>query len=434
MGLSVLVHGAFATILWSLPSPVTEAHVIFLELSRAEEEGVTAAPDPRQPGDTSRGRAALVHGGRASAQNIDGPRQGEGGDLRGASQVILLLERADLVTVQDSPMNSRRAAQTQRIRTGADRDSRELRRATPNPGDTPYLASFHGHHPERRRASPTDPATGAALAPTPSSLGDVTTSAAREPRPHPGGDRGTPWTQGGSSGRGDDDRARDATRLGGYLASPGTGIAAGQGSAASAAAPVAFGRPPVDRGPAATMTEPETGRVQDNADAELLAAQMVQSMVEATQRRGAEVGAGAGGIGGGGAPGSGGGRGSGGRASAYGPGGGRYASLDTGDHRYQRWFLRLSRCVAGALRFPRQRQIAMDQGTSVYRFGIGRDGFLVADPRLLRSSGFSDLDQAALAAIHSGAHGCSRVPGDLAPNLEVIPVTLPVEFANPMVH
>ncbi len=86
-----------------------------------------------------------------------------------------------------------------------------------------------------------------------------------------------------------------------------------------------------------------------------------------------------------------------------------------------------------ALQYPRERALAMDQGTTIYAIEVSRDGRLHGDPRLVRSSGFPDLDHAALAAIRS-ATPFSAVPDDLAPGLARIPIRLPIEFSNPMVQ
>jgi outer membrane biosynthesis protein TonB len=45
--------------------------------------------------------------------------------------------------------------------------------------------------------------------------------------------------------------------------------------------------------------------------------------------------------------------------------------------------------------------LAMDQGTSIYVLVFNRDGSLAGHPRLVRSSGFDDLDDAALTALTS---------------------------------
>jgi TonB family protein len=159
----------------------------------------------------------------------------------------------------------------------------------------------------------------------------------------------------------------------------------------------------------------------------------MHSWVEATARTGAVPGPGRGGVAGGGTPGTGGGTREGGRATTYGPGDGRYGALDTRDARYRRWFLTQRRRVEDAVRFPRERALRMDQGTSIYSVVVRRDGTLASTPRLVRSSGFDDMDRAALGAIEA-VTPFAPLPDDLAPGLSEVRVRLPVEFSNPMVR
>ncbi len=85
------------------------------------------------------------------------------------------------------------------------------------------------------------------------------------------------------------------------------------------------------------------------------------------------------------------------------------------------------------MRFPRARALALDQGTTLLKLWVRRDGSLAAPPRLLRSSGFHDLDQEALAAVRRVVP-FSPLPDDLAPGRDRIAILLSVEFSNPMVH
>jgi TonB family protein len=66
------------------------------------------------------------------------------------------------------------------------------------------------------------------------------------------------------------------------------------------------------------------------------------------------------------------------------------------------------------------------------RVVIRRDGSTVSAPRVIRSSGFDDLDSAALLAVR-GSLPFTPIPSDLAVGQREISVTLPIEFANPMV-
>jgi TonB family protein len=138
-------------------------------------------------------------------------------------------------------------------------------------------------------------------------------------------------------------------------------------------------------------------------------------------------------VGGGGAPGVGGSRGEGGRARPDGPGGGAYASLDTRDARYHRWYLSLVRRVREHLEFPHARMVAMDQGLSVFRFVVRPDGQLVGRPTLVRSSGFSDFDAAARVAIERAAP-FPPLPPELVEGVDRHTVRMTIEHSNPMVE
>ena len=418
---SIALHLGLAVVLIRLPAPAQTGAELALEI-----EITTGEPQQGAGADAS-GRSAaaqpaeLEHGGRTSAQNIDARDRGEGGDAQGSRAVILLFHEADAVTLTDSPLNTLGPMQTQRIATALDRATGDARRATPNPNDQPFLASGQGTHPERRPVSAEDAREGARVAPEASRHGSDTAATAR----------GT-----SSADRGALAVARAQTRpsddaTGAAIDSPGVGIAGGRGDRASEAARVAHGRPPVDLGPAATPAE-TVGRVRDDQDAELLAARLVHSMVESTQRRGSRTGNGVGGVGGGGRPGSGGGHFEGGRASAYGPGSSPFASLDTSDGRYVRWLLEQRNRVGDRLRFPRERMLHMDQGTTVCMVSVRRDGSFAGPPSMIRSSGYGDFDEAALAAIRDAAP-FSPIPRGLAPDVEVLEVTMPIRFHNPMV-
>ena len=235
----------------------------------------------------------------------------------------------------------------------------------------------------------------------------------------------------GPAVQGQDGRAAtDASRAGAERDAPARGIVDGRASREREAADVAFARPPVDRGPATTTAETQ-GRVRDDTDAELLAAQLLQSVVDSSQRRGRREGEGPGGVGGGGTAGTGGGEREGGRADTHGPGAGRHGALDTGDPRYVRWYLTQRRRVQRALTFPRERALAMDQGLTVVSLRVNRDGTLAGPPRRKRSSGFDDFDAAALRAIRAAAP-FEPLPDALAPGREVLQLDMTVDFQNPM--
>jgi hypothetical protein len=404
VGASLALHAALALWVWRLPPAIAllppELTVDFT-LEGAEPTGAN--------GRTTRGSEAPRPGGGLSAQNVDAESRGEGGDTSGAVDFVLLVSRAHGATLQDSAWNAPRVSQIQRIDTADDRASWENRRATPSPGDVPFLASGQGTHAERRTPSERDARAGVSV---PSEASE----------------------RGGRDARvstGDGSIAATPDRAGAERDAPSRGILEGRGARASEAANVAHGRPALDPGPAATLAETQ-GRVRDDARSELLAARLVQSWVDSSERRGARAGEGTGGVGGGGAPGAGGGVGEGGRASAYGPGRGGLAALDTSDARYRRWYLDQQRRIEDRLVFPRERAVALDMGLAVYRLSVRRDGSLVRTRRV-RSSGFGDLDAAAENAIAAAAP-FDALPPELAREDGVFDLDMTVRFANPLVN
>ncbi|MFK7988716.1 MAG: TonB family protein [Sandaracinaceae bacterium] len=423
---SVAAHLLFAVVLFQLPS----ADQVLRAAARAYEVPLESVGHPLgQAGAPARGdapsdRERVEAGGAESAQNIDARHRGEGGDSQGAQDAILMVDTSSGIVLFDSPLNNLAARQAQRIRTARSRATQEDRRATPNPDDQAFLASGRGIHQERRPVSASDATQGARQAPVASvegALPSLQAAGAVGARPQPDG------TMPVQPQRSEASQSSAGTRA----PSPGTGILAGQGARHGRAANVAHGRPPVDLGPAATPAESREIRIRDNRDAELLAASLTASWVQSSTRSAPRSGEGRGGVGGGGTPGVGGGRQEGGRASTHGPGDGRFAALDTSDARYRRWFLQNRRRVFEALRFPRARALAMDQGTAIFTVVVRRDGTLASSPRLVRSSGFDDLDAAARQAVDQ-ATPFTPLPADLAPHLSRISIRLPIELSNPM--
>lgn len=457
--LSLLVHWLLVVVLpaWRGAATGNDTAIEF-ELSPLGNASDTTANGAV---DFTRGRVEPEPGGRESVHNIDARDRGKGGDARGAHYVIRLLPRASGISLSDAPMNTVDSSQAQRIETAPDRASLEDRRATPHPDDQPFLASGSGLHPQRRPVALRDAQPGAAHRRSPAQrnllpTGDESATSTSLPAiadPINSGSRGT----GGQSATGPGEpnlagpsHAHASTQLepNGAEAAPtregqseplaeqsvpGPGIVGGLGTRARLAANVAHGRPPVDEARAATTTESRDERVRDDRSSELLVASPRQSVVESTERVGIEPTPGAGGIDAGGAAGTGGGEREGGRAFALGPGRGSWDVLDTGSERYRTWLLRLKRGIERQLEFPRARAVAMDQGVSVYSLSVRRDGSLASRPRLVRSSGFDDFDDAARSAIDR-CLPFARLPEDLVPARPTIEVLVPVEFVNPMVR
>ncbi len=381
---------------------------------------------------TASASAVALPGGSTARANVDAPTAGGGGEATGAYEVVLLVSERAPVTLVDAPLNAADRSQAQRIDTARDRASWENRRATPHPADDAFLASGAGLHRERRELSSVDPRQGARTAPSESREGD------------PSSGEATSDGQGTATGSRADRAAvvtpgREAPAAGGSRggargterASPGRGILEATGRRESARAAVATGRPSLDHGPAAT-TALQAGRVRDDVDAELLAASLFESRVDASRRAGLREGSGRGGTVGPAGEGTGTG-GVGGSAQPFGPGSGGYDALDTSDGRYRSWLLSQRRRIEARLVFPRARQLARDQGTSVVRLTVRRDGSVATPPRVIRSSGFEDLDAAALLAVRESLP-FAAIPDDLARGHAQVPVTLPIEFSNPMVR
>jgi TonB family protein len=211
------------------------------------------------------------------------------------------------------------------------------------------------------------------------------------------------------------------------------GIMEGRGARATRGARVAFARPNVDRGPAATTAAQTSERVRDSVDTELLAAQLQRSFVDTSVQRSERRGNEAGGIDRAGPGLDREGAGLSAHALPYLPGPGEFGALDTRDARYLRWFVAQRARVQHELVFPRPRALAKDQGTCVYRVEVLRDGTLRSAPKLIRSSGFSDFDAAAIAAITRAAP-FEPLPAALAPEMQRLSLLIPVAFENPMVE
>jgi TonB family protein len=425
---ALLSLAAHVVVMLLLPTPNASramlAVAVTVELDAELVPGVGPATTGGRVPDTA---ASEVTPGGAHPldQNVDAADPGVGGDGRGAIEIVLLVPHADPITLTDAPLNATGPSQSSRIDVADDRATFEERRATPNPSDTAFVASGSGEHAERRPESELDARAGARTAPLASSAGIRTD--ARTPSHAAGAGDERLIDSDRSVGR---DGRTDRVEAAAPRDSPGIGILDGDGPRASEAARVATGRPAVDRGTASTTADAR-GRTRDDVDAELLAARPSESFVESSRRAGTIVDEGEGARDALGAPGVGGGRAAGGRARAMGTGDGGFEALDTSDGRYQRWMLDLIRHLEEHMVWPRARALAMDQGSSVFRVTLRRDGTLIG-MRLIRSSGFDDLDRAARVAIESRRF--ERVPDEIAPGRDEVTVPIRLEWANPMVR
>lgn len=359
----------------------------------------------------------VLPGGPALSGTLDRREaEGRGGELRALEPGAILFPFRSTITLQDTELNNLAVNQVQRIHTAPERATQEERRATPNANDAVLLASGRSGHAERRDPARHDPRAGAPSSAKPSHASE-------------------PMTLLGTSQDADlgAATARRAVAQRAAELSPAQGIAGGRGRVERRAARVVFARPNVDRGAAATPAEQIAEQVRDDADAELLAAKLQRSLVDSSVQRAALVGAGSGGTSFNPSALGESGRGVGARARPYMPGSGTFGALDTSDARYLRWFTQQRTRVQDELEFPRARAIAKDQGTSVYSVTLRRDGALNGRPKLVRSSGFADFDEAAAKAIER-ALPFAPLPAELAPELPSIALLIPIAFSNPMIE
>ncbi|MFO0696790.1 MAG: TonB family protein [Polyangiales bacterium] len=383
----------------------------------ASEMAPTALPASARP--------PTAPGGPRSTQNVEGEKPGGGGERIGAAEFVLLVSDASPVLLVDRARNAL-VSQISRIDTDRARGSRWDTRSTPNPSHEAFLASGEGRRPERRPVSSGAPRRGA----------DTT---------RPAGAAGSPGAAlaasartGGSPAHGRETEGLPtegrlppaASPTGRPAASQGPGAVDSDGRGTTRAADVATGRPEVDRGVASVPARVREPRPRDRVDSESLAAPLVRAWIDSSPREGSSAGSGEGGSGLSGPPGSGHQRIEGGRAAPSSPGPGSEPALSLDPARYRTWHTHAVREIDRHLEYPRARRLARDQGDVVYRVTLRRDGTLVGAPRLLRSSGFEDLDRAAREAIVRARF--AALPADLAPESPRIAVTFPVRFVNPM--
>lgn len=429
-----------ASVSWALAASTLLHFAVVSMLSEVDVRGVQR-PTPRDsvlafepvvPSLGARGRSVelpeVAPGSQAHGALDRDDDEGRGGELYARERSALLFPFASPLTLQDSDLNNLAVNQVQRIRTSSERATLEERRASPHADDAVLLVSGERGHLERRAPAAHDAARGA---PTLRSLPRELQPAQAAPESMRANQQGT----GGGTAPALTALAASggSTRAASFERVPARGIVSGRGTRERLAARVSFARPNVDRAAAATPAEQISERVRDDADSELLAAKLQRSFVDTSVQRARQVGAGSGGMAS--APNALGelGQGTGAKARPYTPGPGSFAALDTSDARYLRWFTEQRARVQRELVFPRERALRKDQGTSLYKVVLARDGGVHGSPRLVRSSGFADFDRAAGDAI-ARALPFSPLPAELAPELDDIALLIPVAFANPMVE
>jgi TonB family protein len=98
----------------------------------------------------------------------------------------------------------------------------------------------------------------------------------------------------------------------------------------------------------------------------------------------------------------------------------------TSERLYAREHLEIRRRVARAQRFPHRLAVMLEQGEAIVQFQVERDGRLWGAVKLLKSAGFDEFDQEALAAVQRAA----PFPQMARPLL----VRMRIGFTNPLVR
>lgn len=305
---------------------------------------------------------------------------GRGGDEASRSAQNLA-DQVDGVTLSASALNNLDQSQAHRLRTSRQRQTRDDRRATPNPMDLSFLASGQGTLQERRPPAASNPARGSLSATVPRRQGPAKgQSPRRDPgagppsgAPDPGAER-TAAAAGVRSGRTGDDVRRSAR--------------------------VALARPAVRRARAAVPTT-HRGRPSDTADSTQEVSTAIQSLISASHAGGVER-EGPGGEPSSGDPGWGGRAGPGGLSRPNGAGrGAADSTLDPGIDSY----------AAGVTRqvypywenaFPDWALSEGIGGVAVIGVTIRGDGS-VASVDLVRKSGVSEFDRNVALAVRRAA-------------------------------
>lgn len=326
------------------------------------------------------GEAPARFGGAAIAR-IDTGSPGAGGDATGARATNLAaiddrMDRSmDLLSRLDRD-------QVQRLKTGAQRTTREDRRATTNPMELTFVSTGQGSRPERRPPAETDPSRGSLVSGAPSVVGGEP-GAEEAPRHAPG-------------------RVAGAARAGEARESPGRGVRDGRpGAEHRTPARVAYARPLVTEG-APTIPGVWRGRPTDTVDSEQEVSRAVQSLIHASFAGGLA------GDGRGGAasllpdPGAGGGAaGRGSLARPLGAGDGELVDWDTNDPMLVPYFREIHAKVnpLWANAFPRSAALALKQGTVILEITIAADGTANVGWPPLRPSGIDEFDRNCADAV-----------------------------------
>jgi TonB family protein len=94
--------------------------------------------------------------------------------------------------------------------------------------------------------------------------------------------------------------------------------------------------------------------------------------------------------------------------------------------RYARYQLEIQQRVNRMLEFPKALALRLEQGETVMYFVVGADGRVADGPRIVKSSGFSEFDSAALRAVQRAA--------PFPPMPIVVPMQMRVGWDNPVIR
>ncbi|HXJ22345.1 MAG TPA: TonB family protein [Polyangia bacterium] len=103
----------------------------------------------------------------------------------------------------------------------------------------------------------------------------------------------------------------------------------------------------------------------------------------------------------------------------------------TQDRRYQRYYQEISQRVARVREFPKSLALRLEQGETIVQFVVGVDGQLRDGPRVVKSSGFSEFDSAAIRAVKRAA---PFPPMPDPSKARPVPVSLRQIFDNPVIR
>lgn len=103
----------------------------------------------------------------------------------------------------------------------------------------------------------------------------------------------------------------------------------------------------------------------------------------------------------------------------------------TQDRRYQRYYQEISQRVAQVREFPKSMALRLLQGETIVQFVVGVDGRLREGPRVVKSSGFTEFDSAAVRAVKRAA---PFPPMPDPSRAHPVPVSLRQIFDNPVIR